>query len=96
MDEYIISKKAEGLSLSTVAIAAVVLLVLVVLTIIFSTRMGIFGDGLRHCDTLCTLSSSDCNNQGYEFVAYYGSCKDTQGNEISENAYCCKVLRSES
>ena len=88
-------KKAEGLSLSTVVIAALVLLVLVVLTVVFSTRMGIFSSGLRHCDTLCTTSTNECNNQGYELAAYYGSCKDISGNEIRENAYCCKGQRQQ-
>jgi flagellar basal body-associated protein FliL len=90
-----IFKKADGLSLSTVVIATLVLLVLVVLTVIFSTRMGIFSSGLRHCDTLCTTSTEDCNNQGYSLVAYYGSCKDILGNEITENAYCCKGQRQQ-
>jgi hypothetical protein len=96
MNNILKFKKAEALSLSTVVIAAVVLLVLVVLTIVFSTRMGIFSSGLRHCDTICTTSTQECDDAGYQIAAFYGSCKDNQGNEIKENSYCCKGKRAET
>ncbi|MCB9358630.1 hypothetical protein H6503_01740 [Candidatus Woesearchaeota archaeon] len=84
------SNKKGDLSLTTVVVAAVSLLVLIVLTVIFAQRMGIFGDGLRHCDTICTESTQQCQDAGYDLAAYYGNCKDVQGNQIKENAYCCK------
>ncbi|MFT4304313.1 MAG: hypothetical protein ACMXYG_07135 [Candidatus Woesearchaeota archaeon] len=91
MKKIIKTKKGASISLEVVVIAAVALLVLVVLTVVFADRLGIFGDGLRYCDTLCTQSSQECNAQGYELSAYYGKCEDIQGNKITERAYCCKV-----
>lgn len=40
-------KKGEGLSLTTIIIAAIVLIVLVVLWAIFTGRMGVFSKGLK-------------------------------------------------
>jgi len=40
-------KKAQGLSLNTIIIAAIVLIVLVVLWAIFTGRMGAFATGLK-------------------------------------------------
>jgi len=42
-------KKAEGLSLTTVVIAAVALVVLVVLILIFSGRINLFNKGATSC-----------------------------------------------
>lgn len=86
----ITNAKKGDLSLTTVVIAALALLVLVVLTIVFSGRMGMFSSGMRHCDTVCALSSAECTELGYNVPAYYGGCKDTVGNEFRDLAYCCR------
>lgn len=44
-----LTKKADGLSLTTVVIAALALLVLVVLILIFTGRIGIFRSGMDDC-----------------------------------------------
>ncbi len=65
-------KKAQGLSMNTIIIAAIALLVLVILSIIFMGRMGWF-----------TQSSSDCNKVGG--TCMYSQCKDAQdtaGNQV--------------
>jgi len=87
-------KKAQSLSLTTVIVAALALLVLVILTMIFAGRMGTFNQGLKNCDTLCTTSSDSCIEAGYELAGFYGSCKDPSGTEIKEGAYCCKAKSS--
>ena len=65
------SKKAQGISLNVIIIAAIALLVLVILSVIFMGRMGIFGQetaGTRYCvDTLggtCGEAEEDINNPG--------------------------------
>mgnify|MGYP001173580196 CR=1 FL=1 len=47
------NKKAQGISMNVIIIAAIALLVLVVLSVVFMGRMGIFSSG-----------SADCGNQG--------------------------------
>lgn len=44
-----VSKKSQGISLTTVVVAALALLVLIVLILIFSGRMGIFQSGVANC-----------------------------------------------
>ena len=43
-------KKAQGLSLNTIIIAAIVLIVLVVLWAIFTGRMGVFTKGVKEAE----------------------------------------------
>jgi hypothetical protein len=45
----IMAKKAQGISLTTVVIAAVALIVLVVLILIFSGRLSLFQKGVAEC-----------------------------------------------
>ena len=87
-------RKKGSISLEVVIVAILSLLVLVVLTVIFANRMGLFTSGLKSCDTVCTKSTQECLDQGYDLAAYYGNCKDDTGNEIKENAYCCKGTKS--
>ena len=55
-------KKAQGLSLNIVIVAAIVLIVLIVLWAIFTGRMGGFVRGLeeaeKQCGDLCTATGS--------------------------------------
>jgi len=81
--------KKGSLSLQVVVIAALCLLVLIVLSVIFASRIGLFNSGLKHCDNICTESSQECEDAGYEIALYYGKCEDSSGNEITKNAYCC-------
>jgi hypothetical protein len=52
-------KKAQGLSMTTIIVAALALLVLVVLALIFSGRMRIFGTETNACRNL----GGECRNQ---------------------------------
>ena len=52
-------KKAQGLSLNVIIIAAIVLIVLIVLWSIFAGRMGVFSRELKKCKGTCE-SASDC------------------------------------
>jgi hypothetical protein len=45
----VLTKKADGLSLTTVVIAALALIVLIVLILIFSGRIAIFNKGVDTC-----------------------------------------------
>lgn len=45
-------KKAQGLSLNVIIIAAIALLVLVILAVIFMGRLGVFRKGSGDCETM--------------------------------------------
>ena len=53
------NNKAQGLSLNTIIIASLVLIVLVVLILVFSGRMGIFGQDLDDQTRLKECVSDD-------------------------------------
>jgi len=80
-------KKAQGLPLNTIIIAALVLIVLVVLTLIFTGRINMFGKGLDYCEGDCvqTATCTDGTTLGY----YKQPCKDVHGYN-AEDKYCCK------
>jgi len=55
-------KKAQGLSLNTIIIAALVIMVLVILALVFTGQMGSFGSSSTNCQSkggICT-SEKDC------------------------------------
>ena len=45
------SKKAQGISMNVIIIAAIALLVLVILSVIFIGRMGSFGEETGSCES---------------------------------------------
>ena len=52
-------KKAQGLSMQTIVIAALALLVLVILALVFTGRMGNFATGVKEtttCKQACTAA----------------------------------------
>jgi hypothetical protein len=76
-------KKAQGISLNVIIIAAIALLVLVILSVIFMGRMGIFGEetaGTRYCED--TLEGT-CGG--------VGTTTDADGNTI-DVANACSTL----
>ncbi len=50
------NKKAQGISINVIIIAAIALLVLVILSVIFMGRMGTFTGGVKDCE----LSGGKC------------------------------------
>ena len=57
------SKKAQGLSLNVIIIAALALLVLVILSVVFMTQSTIFSRETRSCTQqggICVPQGSDC------------------------------------
>lgn len=88
-------RKGE-LSLQVVVIAAICLLVLVILTIVFSTKMAGWNKGLKNCDTVCKSTREECIDAGYDEIAVYlDSCEDKQGGKFNTHAYCCQITKSE-
>ncbi|MBS1267251.1 MAG: hypothetical protein MAG795_01223 [Candidatus Woesearchaeota archaeon] len=87
------SKKAQGLSLNTIVIAAIVILVLFVLIMVFTGRMSWFTEMFQ------THTEKDCNSYGGN---WQDSCEDgqtrvlvvTDGNE-HPGQMCCKDKEAE-
>jgi hypothetical protein len=69
-------KKAQGLSMNVVIIAALALLVLVVLAVIFLTRTGVW-----------TRESVNCRTQGGVCVSAGDTCPDTAPTQY--NSWKC-------
>ena len=82
------NSKAQGISMTTIVIAALALLVLVVLTLIFTGRMGDFSLGVEE-NTDC---QSFCDSLGYKKEAIEGKCSgqdDSKEVELGDEKFCC-------
>lgn len=57
------TKKAQGISINVIIIAAIALLVLVILSVIFIGKLGIFGVKVNECENkggLCVPTDVNC------------------------------------
>jgi len=88
-------KKAQGMSLNVIIIAALGLLVLVVLAIIFTGRTGVFVKESDKCNVQggrCIAAQTDCTGTYDRIVR--GAC-DLSGdgnfhfNNDDSDGYCC-------
>ena len=75
-------KKAQGISMNVIIIAALALIVLVVLLVIFTGRMGIFGKGLNTCKGSCVTRAEECGDKA---AIPTDNCND-KGKDYK---YCC-------
>jgi hypothetical protein len=78
-------KKAQGMSLNVVVIAALVVLVLVILSVILLGRMGVFTLDLNKCRGECMQTYCD---EGYREIG--GNCYS--GREVDSSLKCCVKL----
>lgn len=80
-------KKSQGLSLTTIIIAALVLIVLVLLILIFTGRINMFRSEVETCDGLCQNNP----NCGDGSIGYYQfPCReDTSQTYNTDEKYCC-------
>lgn len=75
-------KKAQGISLNAIIIATLALLVLVVLAMIFTGRIGIFTKETKSCATLgnnaaCVGDASECGGSDQKVMGGY-TCPEAQ------------------
>ena len=84
-------KKAQGISINTIIIAAIALIVLIILIAVFTGRLGIWGRGMDdtsnpECsDPNHIVSTQDCPLT----QTIYGKFKGVESGQV-----CCKVLCS--
>jgi len=94
-----ISKKAQGLSLTTVVIAALSLLVLIILSVIFVGRMGTVSEKSKDClqqGGICynVDDGSTCRSHGEGLIEHPNAqCqKDgSDGSRVIDDAYVCCI-----
>ena len=74
-------RKAQGLPMNVIVIAAIALLVLVVLALIFMGRIGSFGKGVAECANQGGACKADCDpTQGErEYGPAQKACEDKYG-----------------
>ena len=80
-------KKGQGLSMNTIIIAALALLVLIIIALIFTGRVRLFRTGIE-----------DCVNQGGQCVLKQ-YCKDSTDRNLKQmncdtNYVCCVTSRN--
>ncbi len=86
-------KKAQGISLNVIIVAAIALLVLVVLAFIFTGRIALFSKGLADCDEVAGASCEyDCSDLGEGYIKDpTRACFDASGDVIQGESCCVKV-----
>ncbi len=81
--------KGVQMSMEVIVGAALVLLVLVVLSMILLNRAGVFSKGLSACNGVCVKLGEKCPvNQAPVPTA---NCKDASGQVIEDGACCVAV-----
>jgi hypothetical protein len=81
------NKKAQGISINVIIIAAIALLVLVVLSIIFVGRLNIFGVKTTACESVGGTCYVDCPTGTSEYSAG-ARCPDVEGVKQK----CCLAI----
>ena len=82
------SKKGQGLSMNVIIIAALALLVLVILAIIFIGRMGTTTRGVDQCKGSCVATEQECQGQ-YQKISSE-PCYKTGAKELdTDRPVCC-------
>lgn len=90
------NKRGQGLSITTIIVAAIALIVLVVLVAIFTGRLGGFNRGLTDvstCESLGGTCTSDSCASEDRLLGASDCDKDVDGDGIKENEgepICCK------
>lgn len=78
-------RKAQGLSLNTIIIAAIGLAVLVILFAVFTGRIGNFNEGVDSAQRNILSCNAICDAAGFD-----------SGDELGQNQQCAGSVRSSS
>lgn len=96
-------KKAQGLSLNVIIIAAIALLVLVILSVVLLGRFGIFATGVSECEKqpghVCTPDAGCTTDENGEALVGGDFIRDTRGLKCNQaddgrEQFCCVQLGS--
>jgi hypothetical protein len=84
------SRKAQGMSMNVIIIAALALLVLVILAVIFIGRMGSTTRGIDACKGNCVSTEADCTNQGPYYKVSNDPCYRAGTKDYdTDRPVCC-------
>ncbi|MFP4423695.1 MAG: hypothetical protein ACLFP2_00530 [Candidatus Woesearchaeota archaeon] len=84
-------RKGQGLSMNVIIIAALALLVLVILSVVFMSRSSIFVSDSKSCENLggsCVPDGSDCPGGMIERNIGTAVCLNNDGS-VNEDMKCC-------
>ena len=91
-------KKAEGLSLTTIVIAALALLVLIILSVIFVGRIGKWSEKSSDCvqrGAMCydVVDGATCREQGASLIMHPDAVclKSANGNMVADDEKICCI-----
>ncbi|MFC1691542.1 hypothetical protein ACFL0W_05170 [Nanoarchaeota archaeon] len=90
------NKKAQGISMSVIVVAAIALLVLVVLAIIFLGRTSTFTAGVSSCGNnggTCVESEDQCEGQYKKIIDY--ECPGADPDDPLDDGKCCLDVRNQ-
>ena len=79
-------KKAQGISLRVIIVAAIALIVLIVLVAIFTGKIGSFSD--TYSNTTSGVAAKVCGSQGY-CLEGTGTCRAGYTTEIRDDWLDC-------
>ena len=87
-----LDKKAQGISINVIIIAAIALLVLVVLSVVFTGRMGIWSQESSSCEPnigRCAPPGAECGEEGTPVADYPTEYR--AANCPGEDQKCCTI-----
>jgi len=84
------NNKAQGISMNVIIIAAIALLVLVILSVIFLGKMGGFGKGVGDCTNKGGTCQAFCDPELSEQQMFEWSCGTEEQN--MGNDKCCLIV----
>ena len=81
-------KKAQGISLNVIVIAALALLVLVILAVVFIGRMGFWGDDVNDCENKGGVCAQTCGQgDALNYPTEYAVWRCPSDGSVSQK--CC-------
>jgi len=84
------SKKAQGMPMNVIIIAALALLILVILAVIFIGNMSKTTKGIDQCKGSCVATDQDCTNQGPYFKVSGEPCYKLGSKDLdTDRPVCC-------
>lgn len=84
------NKKAQGISLNVIIIAAIALLVLVVLSVILLGRMGQFGEQSQNCENKGGRCATTCGiGDAADYPTPYPAWQCTKEQKEAGRGNCC-------
>jgi len=86
-----INKKAQGISLNVIVIAAIALLVMVVLILVFTGKIGNFTSNVDVCENKGGVCRESCDRANLETELRGAVCTSSSGQPDSTQKCCLSI-----